>query len=62
MRAVEPPLPERTAMVNADAVESVDDAFEVADGVWLLSHQDFHHFAGRQIRDAARFHQRHIIQ
>ncbi len=39
VRAIEVPLPERTAVVNADAIESVDDAFDIADGVRVRAHE-----------------------
>ncbi len=62
VRAIEVPLAERTAVVNADAIESVDDAFDIADGVRVRAYEDFHDFAGRQIRGAGDIDQRHIFQ
>jgi hypothetical protein len=62
VRAVEMPLPERTAMVNAGAVEGIDGAFEVTDGERPLSHEDFHHFAAWQVRNTGDIDQGHIFQ
>src|SRR5579862_5496237 len=56
---VQRPLPERSPGVRANAVQSVQLAAHVADGIAVLPHQGFHDGPRRELGNRRHFHKSH---